>query len=155
MQDVSYLKQKAQEWAGKVVNLYHMQVPPEYEAEKRALLTTAKKLKDAIESITGPLQFLAPMNQLGFIPVVIGVVGVAGAVALIVKWTLDYQTFVKKVQDRNALIAGGMSPEQAARVANQMEKQSGSLFGIDTSKLLWGAGGLGALYFFAKKQRWI
>lgn len=154
MEDVSYLKRKAQEWAGKVVNLYYMPVPPEYEAEKRALLATAKKLKDAIESVTGPLQFLAPMNELGFIPVVIGVVGVAGAVALIVKWTLEYQTFVKKVQDRNALIAGGMSPEQAVRVTNQMEKQRASLFGIDTSKLLLTAGGLGALFLFGKNQRW-
>lgn len=154
MQDVSYLKQKAQEWAGKVVNLYHMQVPPEYEAEKRALLATAKKLKDAIESITGPLQFLAPMNELGFIPVVIGVVGVAGAVALIVKWTLDYQTFVKKVDDRNKLIQGGLSPQQAANIVNMSEKQSSPLFGFDMKKMVLPVLILGGGYLYGKKQGW-
>lgn len=154
--DTSYLKQKAQEWAAKVVSLYHTPVPPEYETEKRALLTAAKKIKDTVEYITGPLTALAAMNsmQLGVIPVVIGVVGVAGAVTLIVKWTLDYQTFVKKVQDRNKLIAAGMTPTQAANVTNSMEKQSGSLFGFDTKKLLLGLSGLGALFIFGRKQGW-
>lgn len=153
-EDINYLQQKAREWAGQVVNLYNTKVPPEYEAEKRALISTAKGIKDAVEYVTGPLSVLAPMDELGFFPVVIGAVGVAGAVALIVKWTLDYQTFVKKIQDRNALIAGGMTPQQAANISNMSEKQGGSLINFDGKKLgllaLLGVGG----YLVGKKQGW-
>lgn len=154
-EDVSILKQKAQEWAGKVVNLYNTPVPPELAAEKKVLLTTAKKIKDAIEYLTGPLTALAAMNQmqLGFIPVVVGVIGVAGAISAIVYWTTDYAKFVKKIEDRNTLIAAGMTPAQAVKAQETMHGK-GSLFGIDTSKIIWGVGGLGLLYIFGKKQGW-
>lgn len=152
--DLNYLQTKAREWASKVVNLYHTPAPSDMQAQKTALMNTAKSIKDTVEAITGPLTFLEPMNQLGFIPVIIGVAGVAGAVAMIVKWTLDYQTFIKKVEDRNALIKGGLSPQQAANVTNMSEKQGTTLFGFDLKQLVWPAMIIGGGYLYGKKQRW-
>lgn len=157
MNDVSYLKQKAQEWAGKVVNLYHMQVPPEYEAKKRALLSSAKKIKDSIEYLTGPLAYLSAMNSmnLGFIPVVVGVVGVTGAIAAVTYWITDYNKFLVTVEERNKLIAAGLSPQQAANIVSQNhDKESFFGFKIDSSKIVLGLGGIGLVYFIAKKQGW-
>lgn len=151
--DVGYLKSKAQEWAGLVVNLYNTPVPAHLQAEKNALINTAKKIKDTIETVTGPLSIMEPLNHLGVIPVVIGIVGVGTAVTLITKWVIDYQTFTKKVAEYRALQDGGLSPQQAANVVAKLDDKT--LFGLNTNKIIWSVGGLGALYFFAKKQRWI
>lgn len=152
--DLNYLQTRAREWAAKVVNLYHMKVPPEFEPGKKALLTTAKKIKDAVETITGPLDYLKPMNELGILPLVIGAIGVSGAIALIVKWTLDYNTFLSKVNERNKLIAAGMDPVQAAKVANMADRTESPLFGIDFSKLAFPALVTVVGFLYGKKQGW-
>lgn len=153
MSDLNFLQERAQVWAGHVVNLHNTEVPPNMEPAKQALLTTAKGIKNAIEKITGPLKYLEPMNQLGILPVIVGTVGVAGAAALITKWTYDYKRFIKKVEERNKLMAGGLSAEQAAKVVN-MSDQSKPLFQIVSPKALLFGGGAIALYMIGKRKGW-
>ena len=115
-QELNILQQKAREWASKVVELYNLQVPAEFEGAKRALLASAKTIKNAVEKITGPLDAFAPMRQipeLGVIWFAVGGVAVAAAAAAIYKWTTDYNKFLQQVKMRQQLIDSGVNPKDA------------------------------------------
>lgn len=116
-ENLNLLQTKAREWARLVVDLHKRQVPPEYEGGKRALLNSAKTIKTMIEKITGPLPYLAEMNQLGFIPLIIGGAAILAAIAAVTKWTLDYRKFIAQVEERQRLIAAGVNPTTAAKIA--------------------------------------
>ena len=110
-------KQYARDWAAKVVNLYHT---PVYNAtdqrEKDALISRAKDLKAKVESFTGAIDALKPLDEigLGFSPVLItGAVSIASLVAAMVYWNSDYGKAQLRFQQREALINGGMTPAQA------------------------------------------
>lgn len=148
--EFNFLEQKAYEWALKVRELYNTPVPAQYASEKAALLSFAKSVKETIEKVAGPLNALAPMNELGAIPIVIGVVGVAGAAAAITKWTTDYYAFKTKIDDRNALINSGLTPQQATNIVAQTQGVGWSDNLVKVAK--FGAIGFG-LYFAARKLR--
>lgn len=151
--DYNVLERKAYEWALKVKDLYNTPVPPQLEREKALLITFAKKVKETIEKVTGPIEALQPITSLGILPAVVGVVGVAAAAAAITKWTYDYNTFTAKLRDRNALIAAGMTPEQAIKAVNATSPVSAKGWSdnlVSVAKI----GGAGfALYLLAKKFR--
>lgn len=152
-EDANLLRQQAQKWATLVVKLHNTQVPAELETEKRALINFAKKIKEAVEGVVGTVPELDPMNQLGFIPIVVGVVGVAGAAAAITKWTYDYKKFMTKIAERDKLIAGGLSPEQAANVVNRAESPSMFQFNGTKTFTVLGLAALGL--WFAKKEGYL
>lgn len=143
--DLNILQRKAKEWAQLVVNLHNTPVPKEFEDEKAGLINFARKIKSAIEKVTGKTEVLEPLDELGWLPVA-AIIGVAGAAAAITKWTLDYRLFIKKVQERNVLISGGMAPEQAARVVNMAEKSTSSFLPSLPSWTPLAA--MGAFYYF-------
>lgn len=155
--DVNILRRKAREWAQVVVNLHNTQVPPEFEDEKRALLNMAKKIKTYIEKATGTIPELDPMNQLGALPVVFGVVGVAAAAAAVTKWTYDYKKFVKKISDRNALIKDGVDPQTAANIVAQADTSPlfdtiKSTFSDTKNLAMLGVAGLGLWYLINNRR---
>lgn len=113
--NLNLLQQKAREWAQKVVDLHKLSVPENMLARKNALLSTAKTIKDSIESVIGKSSYLEPINQLGFLPIV-GAVVITSGIAAIVKWTTDYNKFKTEVEQQNKLIDSGMSPQQAANI---------------------------------------
>lgn len=120
-QDTNWLRQKAREWAIKVVELHKTDVPPEMIEEKKALLRRAKKIKDSVEKVIGPVAEFGVMNQyeLGLGPVaVIGALGIGAVGALIYKWNLDAKAFIARRNDINRLIESGMSPKAAAEVVS-------------------------------------
>lgn len=114
---IDQFKQYARNWAAKVVNLYHT---PVYNAtdqrEKDALITRAKDLKAKVESFTGAIDALKPLDEigLGFSPIwITGAVSIASLVAAMVYWNSDYGKAQQRFLQREALIEGGMSPAQA------------------------------------------
>ena len=148
--DENVFKAKAREWAQAVVTLANTDVPANMEGEKRRLLNLAKTIKEKVEMVTGPLDYLAPMNQLGFVPIVIAG-AVAAAASAIGYWYYDYNKFVAKINDRNTLIAGGMTPQQAANIVSQTD---GGILSNVSNIAKYGA--IAAIaYIAAKKMRFI
>lgn len=151
-EDLNLLQRKAREWAQKVVELHNTPVPSVLEGQKNSLISFAKKIKETVESIAGPISALEPMNQLGVIPIIIGAVGVTGAIAAITKWTLDYNKFKAKLAEIKSLQAQGMSYEKATALVNSAEQQT---FMGGVNKVLLTGGLIFGLYILARKQRWI
>ncbi len=147
---VQALRDQVRAWAEKVVQLHNTEVPAEFEDEKQALLVFAQKIKQTVEGVTGTIPELAPMTEigLGLLPVVIGVVGGAGAAAAITKWVLDYNKFKLKIQDRNALIASGMSAQAASNIVEQTSNTP-TMFSEPVKLVKYGVGA-GILYYIAK-----
>jgi hypothetical protein len=148
--DENIFKAKAREWAQTVVRFSNTPVPPDMEAQKQSLLKMAKNIKSKVEAAAGPLDYLSPMNQLEFVPVI-----VAGAVAVAASaigyWYYDYNKFMAKIADRNSLIASGLSPQQAANISAQSD---GGVFSNVSQIVKYGAIGA-ALFFGAKYLRLI
>ncbi len=148
-EDLNFLQQKAREWALKVVELHNTKVPAEFEGQKAKLLYAAKTIKDTLEKTIGKASYLEPMNQLGFLPILVGGTVIAGSIAAITKWTLDYKTFSDKIAQQNRLIASGLSPQQAANVVN-----SGVSFSFSTlAKYALPAFGVGLLAYFLTRKK--
>lgn len=147
---IDYLKRKAREWALLVVKLHETPVPRALEPQKQALLNFAKRIKVSVENITGPLDALAPMNNLGVIPLVIGGVAISGVIAAITKWTLDYKRFMAKLSEQRLLVSQGVPPDRAAAIVNSADK-SGFFSGLKTP-LVIGALLLGGFYLFQKSR---
>jgi len=152
--DKNWLRRQAQAWAKNVVALHHQPVPEIFEAEKQALLNTAKTIKNAVEGVLGTVPELDPMNQLGFIPVVVGAVGVAGAAAAITKWTLDFKKFLARVNDRNALLESGMDPKlvQEFLVRSEGKKSTAGIVSGDMKQIATIGGLAFAAWLLVKKM---
>lgn len=148
---ISFLKRKAREWALLVVKLHNTPVPPALEGQKQTLLNFARRIKTSVENITGPLDALSPLNQLGIIPVLIGGAAIGGVIAAITKWTLDYRRFMAKLAEQRLLIEQGVSPAEAANIVNQSDKRI-SLFGSLNKPLLIGALVLGGAWLYSRKR---
>lgn len=148
--DLNYLERKAKDWALLVVKLHNTPMPADLEPRKKKLMDFAYRIKSSIENLTGPIQALSPMNELGAIPLVIGVVGAGAAAAAITKWTTDYKKLILTTQERNKLISQGMSPNQAAYIVNSANKPT-SIFGINTSKLILPLAVIGTLWVFIRR----
>jgi hypothetical protein len=80
---------------------------------------------------------------LGFVPVIIGVVGIAAATTALVAmsyWITDAYKAAQRLNALQAQEAKGLTPEQAARVVNSVlgPPGSGEFLGIPWTLLLWG-----------------
>lgn len=121
-ENFNWLEKKAREWAQSVVELYYTPVPPQLQADKNALLERARKIKTTVEKVTGPLDALRPLDpiiqELGFLPLIVGAVGVSAAAAAITAWYTSYKKFKEKAALLKDLQAKGVAPDQAARIIN-------------------------------------
>ncbi|PCI44007.1 MAG: hypothetical protein COB41_05580 [Proteobacteria bacterium] len=151
---LNFLQKKARDWASKVVDLHNTQVPQAFEKEKQSLLSAAKIIKNTIEKVTGNLHYLDPMDNLGIAPVVIGALGVSAAIAAITAWVYRYKTLLTKIEDRNRLMANGLTPTQASIVVATTEGGFSNAFltgKFDFRPLLIISVALGGLWFATKK----
>lgn len=98
-------KQKARDWARRVVEVYNTPVPESLAAEKRSLLKSAKIIKQTIEGIFGTIDDLETVGM--GIPLLIPVAVIAGAAAAIYKWNRDYQKFKEKLEYHKKLTESG------------------------------------------------
>lgn len=117
-QELNFLQQKGRAWALQVVELHKTKVPAQFQTKKDALLSSAKTIKKLIESAVGKSAALAPMDQLGFIPAVLGAGAITAGLAAITKWSLDYKKFNSELKYQKELVNSGLSPQQAANVVN-------------------------------------
>lgn len=116
MTPIATLRQKAREWANDVQSLSRRALPIELEPERQRLMNWAKKIKVTVESVLGTVDEFAPLN-LGFLPIVVGGVTVAGAMAAVAAWYKPYLTLVKNADIYDGLVKDGLSPSEAARIA--------------------------------------
>lgn len=135
--DPNLLQRKAREWAEAVVNLHNTPVPSQFEGDKKRLLNYAKTVKNVVESAIGTIPQLDPLNQLGAIPVVIGVIGVGAASAAIVKWYTDYAKFKEKINLYNTLRKEGNNAQVSTNLTNSITNQPSILKSVfsDTKKI--------------------
>lgn len=135
-QDLNWLEQKARAWALDVVKLYHTPVPPALQPEKTKLLDRAKTIKNTVEKLTGPLDALQPLNDLGFVWIA-GGVAIAAAAAAITYWYTDYKKLTLKIDERSkmtqSLISSGVTPERAAEIVGKMTVEKGMFSDIKTA----------------------
>lgn len=156
IENIDFLRTKAQAWAKRVVDLYNTPVPAgTKEAEtKKLLLSRAKKIKEGIEAITGNMESFDPLDklELGFIPLLIGAGAVAASVAAIVKWNYDHDEFDKTMTEYNRLITTGMPPDQAAKIAGMINKSAPSTISQLTKLVGLALAGFLAVNFIGKKR---
>jgi hypothetical protein len=149
------LKNQARNWASRVVALYKRQVPSQYAAEKQKLLDRAKTIKVAVEKIFGKMPELQQQG-LGVIPLIaVGVATVSAAAALMTKWTYDYLSLTKKLDEYDKMVASGTPPTVAKNLVNDLFNKATeqTTLGKAVSSLpLIGAAGI-AIYFLTKKKR--
>lgn len=153
MNAIDALKQRARDWAAKVVELANMEVPSHLEGEKSGLLKFAKTVKNSIEKVFPSFSEVAEIDELqelGFVPIVAGA-AVAVAAAAIAKWTYDYNKFKTKVAEYNRLVGIGMGPGEAAKVIDSLDPQKG-FFNFSAKSLLpLVLVGGGAVYLLGRK----
>ncbi len=150
--DVGYIesfKLKAKAWAQDVLDVINTPVSGELAVEKARLLKWAKYIKKGIEGVFGTIDELENAG-LGVLPLIpIAVVG--ASLAAMYKWTLDYQTFKRQVEEQKRLEAKGVDPATAARMIAKKGAPSLISFGTLSPLLLIGLAG-GAWYFFGRKR---
>lgn len=150
--DVGYIesfKLKAKAWAQDVVDVINTPVTGELAQDKAKLLRWAGYIKKGIEGVFGTIDELENVG-LGILPLIpIAVVG--ASLAGMYKWTLDYQTFKRQVEEQKRLEARGVDPASAARMVAQKGAPSLISFGTLSPLLLIGLAG-GAWYFFGRKR---
>ena len=153
--DPNVLQKKAREWAQVVVNLHNTPVPAPLEKDKKSLLNYAKSVKTMIESAVGSVPQLEPLNQLGALPLLVGVVGVGVAAAAITKWYIDYRKFLAKVETYNTLRQEGNSAAASAAIANEVtgEKPSAIVSVFSDTKKIAALGVAGLLGWVLLKRR--
>ena len=117
---VAALKQQARAWASRVVDLHNRRVPSgPYATEKTRLLSQAKTINTAVEKIFGKM---AELNQpgLGVVALVVPLAVVTAAAAAMTKWTYDYLTLTKKLDEYNKMVSSGVSPVTAGNLVEQV-----------------------------------
>lgn len=130
------LKNRAREWARSVVQLYNTPFPEHLAADKKRLIGRAKTIKNMVEKVTGPLDALNEMDQLGALPIIIGGAGVAaGATAAIYKWYSDKDIIMSKLDVWLMLRDEGNSAEQSTAVVNKLFGSGKSGFGETVAKI--------------------
>ncbi len=98
---------------------------PALQAQFDALVRRAASVRATVESIraqlAGAVDWLRSvgaavgLNGLGVLPV-LGIAAIAGAVALVAKWTTDTIKFLTVVAEQRRLEAAGVAPERAAEI---------------------------------------
>lgn len=147
------LKQKAREWAQTVVNLKNTPVSPKLQPKKDALMERARWIKNKIETVWP--DFAAGMN-LGILPLVIPAIAATAIIAEIGLFYVQYKSLIaesvsenKKTEIFNDLTKNqGKSPEEAARIANQVistQSSNGGFFSNFGSNLGTSFGGVAGL----------
>lgn len=117
---VAALKQQARAWASRVVDLHNRNVPPgPYTTEKARLLNQAKTIKTAVEKIFGKM---AELNQpgLGAVALLVPLAVVTAAAAAMTKWTYDYLSLTKKLDEYNKMVSSGLAPATAGNLVEQV-----------------------------------
>jgi len=148
---MNFIQKKAREWALKVVHLDKLDVNPKLQPKKNKLLKSAFKIKNSIEKVTGNLDALDALDrisknyELGLIPQVAAVLGVAAAASVIAKWTYDYNTIVKENNEIKRLESKGMTSQQAYALVRKKP------LNIST-KMILGVLFLGGAYFYFNKK---
>lgn len=96
---IDNLKIKARAWAKAVVALHNTPVPPEAQAKKDSLLSTAKGIRWVTEKIIGPIDELSNAG-LGFPFVVVAVAAtlVTGTAGAMTWWITDTQQFLATIK---------------------------------------------------------
>lgn len=147
------LKNQARAWASRVVTLYNRPVAPQFAAEKSALLNRAKTIKTAIEKIFGKMPELQ-QTGLGVIPLIaVGVATVSAAAALMTKWTYDYLTLTKKLDEFDKITSSGVPSSTAKELVNDLfstAKEQTTLGKAVSSLPLIAAAGIGAYLLMRK-----
>jgi hypothetical protein len=148
------LKNQARAWASRVVALYKRPVPSQYAAEKQKLLDRAKTIKVAVEKIFGKMPELQQQG-LGAIPLIaVGVATVSAAAALMTKWSYDYLSLTKKLDEYDKMVASGTPPAVAKNLVNDLfnaaSEQTTIGKAVSSIPLILGAGV--AVYFLTQKK---
>jgi hypothetical protein len=148
------LKNQARSWASRVVALYKRKVPQQYAADKQKLLDRAKTIKVAVEKIFGKMPELQQQG-LGAIPLIaVGVATVSAAAALMTKWTYDYLTLTKKLDEYDKMVTSGTPPTVAKNLVNDLfntaTEQTTLGKAVSSIPLILGAGV--AVYFLTQKK---
>lgn len=146
---INNFKQRARDWAIKVVELTNTEVPGPLQPQKRKLLSQANIIKTGVEKIFGTMDEFVNVG-LGIVPLI--PVAVLGAsIAAMTKWSLDFVKFMEAVKEQRRLEATGMDPAKAAEIANQ--KLSRPFINIDMKKLVLPAVLIGgAVWYFSRKR---
>lgn len=117
---VTGLKNQARNWAARVVALHNRKVPPQYQAEKESLLRRAKTIKDAVEKIFGNVPELNVVGLAAVPFLAVGVAAVSAVAALLTKWTYDYLTLSKKLDEYDKIVATGVPRGEAKSLVNDL-----------------------------------
>lgn len=151
---VTGLKNQARNWASRVVALHNRKVPQQYAAEKASLLKRAKTIKVAIEKIFGKMPELNVVGLAAVPYLAVGVVAVSAVAALLTKWTFDYLTLSKKLDEYEKIVATGVPRPEAKSLVNDLFTKASSQSTLGKMVLslpLIAAAGIG-IYFLTKRQ---
>lgn len=147
------LRARASQWAQDVKTVIDTDVPPELQAQKDALISRARTVKETLESVLGTIDELAPIG-LGYLMYAIPAAAIIAAGAAVTYWYYDHDKFVKSLEAYNATISRGGTATQAAQVVAAINGNSSSLatlgFGLNLPTIL--IGGM-ILYFVLGKVR--
>jgi len=131
--------------------------------EYNDLIARGKKIKSNVQSITSKIDGawawlksnfgfdgieeannMARINGLGVLPIIpIAVVG--GSIALLGKWVSDAYIFMEKLKESKRLqMEKGLTPEQAAKVVDRLEKK-GAFVNVGLKRLIVPLAILGAI----------
>lgn len=130
MDTIETLKQKAREWASKVVKLYNTPVPKELESEKNSLLKYAKVVKESIEKVLGKVDEFGEIDKidgLGFVLPLVPVVAISAAAVAIANWYYRNDALTKKLSAYSKLVDGGLSHQQALSVIKESSDSGGGI----------------------------
>ena len=129
----------------------------DFNAITSSIESARAKLMWLRDAVKGTLNYFgAGLSGLGFLPLIPIAIVTAG-VAYVAKLAANAWALSARIDEQRRLESTGMSPAQAAQLANQTNPTGGSLFSFDLGTggtvVLVGAGALALWWFFGRGKR--
>ncbi len=139
----------------------------EINAEYESLITEGDRIQTSIDSVTGGINTavnwfkatfgldgigMANKGQLGAAIPLLPVAAISGVMAYIGSWIAKVYMFNEKWKRFDDLVAGGVLPDEAAKVVADISKQP-TVFGMDFGKLVVPLLIVGGIFWFMRDRR--